>query len=131
MTIVTMRRSASYEEIVAEMDRRGRVIEELQRERDELREALKLPDVDRRQWFISFCLKKFGFFNRGDICQTFSVSVPQASLDVRKWLEANPGIAFYNTSRKRYERIASSVYTRSLPPVTRATAPSPDEGEAV
>lgn len=121
MTIATMTRNASYEEIVAEMDRRGRVIEELERERDELREALKLPDMDRRQWFISFCLKKFGFFNRSDICDTLSVSVPQASLDIKKWLEANPGVASYNTSRKRYERIANSVYTRSLPPAKRAT----------
>lgn len=123
MTIATMTRNASYEEIIAEMDRRGRVIEELERERDDLREALKLPDVDRRQWFISFCLKKFGFFNRSDICQTFGVSVPQVSLDVRKWLEANPGIASYNTSRKRYERIASSNCTRSLPPQQRVELP--------
>lgn len=119
MTMVAFQRSASFDEVIAEMDRRGRVIEDLERERDELRAALKLPDIDRRQWFISFHLNRFGYFNRGDICHTFGVSVPQASLDVRKWLEANPAIAFYNTSRKRYERIASSNYTQIPSPITR------------
>lgn len=127
MPVLAYDRPATMAEIVAEMERRGRVIEEMERERDELRAALKLPDVERRQWFISFHLKKFGYFNRGDICHTFGVSVPQASLDVRKWLEANPGAASYNTSRKRYEPIASSNYTRTLPPQPRV-APTQDGG---
>lgn len=120
MGALTVRRQASIEEIIAEMDRRGRVIEELEQERDQLKAALKLSDADRRQWFISFCLKKFGHFNRGDICNTFGVSVPQASLDIRKWLETNPTDATYNTSSKRYEANASSNYSRY---------PSPSMGE--
>lgn len=124
MTILSVSHRASYDEIVAEMDRRGRVIEELEGERDQLRSALKLPDIERRQWFISFCQEKFGSFNRSDICNTFGVSVPQASLDIRRWLEINPGMAFYNTSRKRYERNASSNYTRVPSPESTLTGGS-------
>lgn len=103
MSLVVYQRSASYDDIAAEMDRRGRVIEDLEQQNAALKDALKLSDPDRRQWFISFCLKKFGHFNRFEICQTFGVSAPQASLDVRRWLEINPGGATYNASRKRYE----------------------------
>lgn len=113
MSVIAIRRSASIDEIIAEMDRRGRVIEAMESEIGQLKAALKLPDADRRQWFISFHLKKFGYFNRGDICHTFGVSVPQASLDIKRWLETNPAIATYNASRKRYEPHASNNYSQT------------------
>ncbi|WP_037152995.1 hypothetical protein [Rhizobium freirei] len=42
MTIVTANRQASFDEIVAEMDRRGSVIETLEAERDELQAEVDL-----------------------------------------------------------------------------------------
>lgn len=68
-----------------------------------LRQALTLPDADRRQWFISDLLAERGYFNRSDICNAFGVSVPQASLDIRRWLDSNPSAATYNMTSKRYE----------------------------
>jgi len=64
---------------------------------------LTMPDAKRRQLFISHILANNGHFNRSDICETFSVSKPQASIDIARWLEANPGAVTYNRSAKRYE----------------------------
>lgn len=80
---------------------------------DRLRQALTLPDADRRQWFISDLLDRRGYFNRSDICEAFGVSVPQASLDIRKWIERNPDAATYNMSSKRYEREALNARERT------------------
>lgn len=44
-------------------------------------------------------------FNRKDLMDKFSISMPQASNDIQKFLRENPNIWQYNTSRKRYERI--------------------------
>lgn len=65
--------------------------------------ALTLPDAERRLFFISELLAKRGYFNRADLCSTFGISVPQASIDIRKWMAANNGEAFYNKATKRYE----------------------------
>lgn len=45
MTIVTHQRPASADEIAAEMDRRGKVIEALEAERDRYRDALEAIDA--------------------------------------------------------------------------------------
>lgn len=103
MTVLSLSRRASYDELTAEMDRRGQVIEALEKQIIQFKVAMKMPDTERRQWFIRYCLDTTGYFNRADICDAFSVSVPQASLDIRKWLEANPAAAIYNPSRRRYE----------------------------
>ena len=103
MTVISLSRRASYDELAAEMDRRGRVIEGLEKQISQFKAAMKMPDAERRQWFIRYCLDTTGYFNRADICDAFSVSVPQASLDIRKWLDTNPTGAIYNASRRRYE----------------------------
>lgn len=60
------------------------------------------PDVDRRQWWISQQLALVGKINRSDICRAFSVSVPQASADIKRWTAANPGALQYDKSAKCY-----------------------------
>lgn len=103
MSLAVYQRKASYEEIAVEMDRRGRVIEDLEKQIVQFKAAMKLRDAERRQWFIRYCLDVTGYFNRSDLCDAFSISVPQAALDIRKWLETNPTGAIYNASRRRYE----------------------------
>jgi hypothetical protein len=46
MAIVTQQRTASADEIAAEMDRRGSVIEALEAERDRYRDALEAIDAE-------------------------------------------------------------------------------------
>ena len=70
---------------------------------ERLEVALRLPDADRRLWFISGLLARNGHFNRRDICEAFNVSIPQASLDIKRWLAAHPCAATYNPRSKRYE----------------------------
>lgn len=70
--------------------------------------ALRMPDVERRLWHISDFLGRHGHFNRRDICEAFNVSVPQASLDIKRWLAAHPCAATYNPRSRRYEIAASS-----------------------
>lgn len=72
--------------------------------------AFFLPDPDRRQFFIGDRLRKKRHINRKDICKAFGVSVPQASLDLNRYIAANPGALAYNTSTKRYE-LAAEVKT--------------------
>lgn len=77
---------------------------ELRREIEQMRIALRMPDADRRQWFLSDLIARVGHFNRADLCTAFGVSVPQASHDIRRFIEAFPHVATYNKSTKRYER---------------------------
>lgn len=77
--------------------------DELHAEIDRLRKALTLSDADRRLWFISDLLGKRLYFNRYEICEAFGVSIPQASIDIRRWMEKHPGAIKYNKSLKRYE----------------------------
>ncbi len=69
-----------------------------------LREALRMPDADRRLWRLSEIIATVGHFNRADLCREFGVSIPQASKDIGRWLEAHPHASTYNRSAKRYER---------------------------
>ncbi len=56
-----------------------------------------------RQDWIGEMLKIYGFIQRRHIQKKFGISTPQASQDIQKWMEANPGGAIYNKSKKRYE----------------------------
>lgn len=103
MSITVHSRQSSITEVVAEMDRRGAVIESLEAEIERLNALVRLPDVERRQLFISQRLKVAGYFNRSDICGMFAISIPQASLDIRRWLSNHGQSVTYNTSAKRYE----------------------------
>ncbi|WP_340116159.1 WYL domain-containing protein [Pelagibius sp. 7325] len=58
--------------------------------------------VERRLEFIEFRLYWEGRVNRGDIMETFGVSVPQASKDLTLYQERAPGNAIYDKSAKRY-----------------------------
>lgn len=58
--------------------------------------------VERRLEFIEFRLFWEGSINRGDIVDTFGVSVPQASKDLSLYQERAPGNMEYDTREKRY-----------------------------
>lgn len=57
---------------------------------------------DRRLEFIDSRLCWEGRLNRADLTDFFSISVPQASLDLAKYMELAPGNAVYNLSQKAY-----------------------------
>ena len=56
----------------------------------------------QRLAFIGECLLSGGVVNRRDLVQRFSVSVPQASIDIRCFNEAHPGAMRYDLKRKAY-----------------------------
>lgn len=51
-----------------------------------LETVLMLAPADQRQWHLSRTLHEIGYFNRGDLCTSFSISVPQASKDIGRWM---------------------------------------------
>lgn len=57
---------------------------------------------DRRLEFIDSRLCWEGRLNRSDLTDFFSISVPQASLDLAKYMELAPGNAVYDLSQKAY-----------------------------
>jgi hypothetical protein len=57
---------------------------------------------DRRLEFIDFRLRWEGRINRSDITGFFGISVPQASLDIAKYLELAPGNLVYDRSARVY-----------------------------
>lgn len=58
---------------------------------------------DQRQSFIRSRIERHGFINRAHITETFGISTPQASLDLRKFMQRNRQLMTYNASEKRYE----------------------------
>ena len=46
----------------------------------------------------------YGFINRSHIITKFGVSVPQASIDLRKFQKSYPGFVHYDVNRKCYVR---------------------------
>jgi hypothetical protein len=57
---------------------------------------------DRRLEFIDFRLRWEGRINRSDITGFFGISVPQASLDIARYLELGPGNLEYDRSSRIY-----------------------------
>jgi hypothetical protein len=57
-----------------------------------------------RMNFITKIVTNKGVLNRSDLIERFNISVPQASLDIKKWISLNPNKITYNRSAKRYER---------------------------
>lgn len=57
---------------------------------------------ERRLQFIDFRLRWEGRLNRKDLIEHFGVSVPQASLDIAKYLEMAPNNLAYDPSSKSY-----------------------------
>lgn len=42
-------------------------------------------------------------FNRSDLMKAFDISTPQASNDIKKYIEMFPSALTYNMKKKRYE----------------------------
>jgi len=63
---------------------------------------------ERRLEFIDFRLRWEGRLNRSDLTSHFSISVPQASLDIAKYLEMAPTNMAYNKSARVY--VASAAF---------------------
>ena len=80
-------------------------VETLHAEIHHFKEAICLPDAERRQRRLSELLDARGFFNRSDLCREFGISTAQASHDICRFLTRHPKAAFYNPSAKRYERL--------------------------
>lgn len=74
----------------------------LRAENARLREALKTPDADRRQWFLRNLIAEQGGFNRRDLVAAFGISVPQASHDIARLLKEYPDLADYSKTAKKY-----------------------------
>lgn len=61
----------------------------------------------RRLEFLDFRLHWDGRINRSALTEFFNISVPQASLDISKYLELAPGNAVYDRSSKVYQATAN------------------------
>ncbi|WP_026036062.1 WYL domain-containing protein [Cupriavidus sp. BIS7] len=68
---------------------------------------------DRRLEFIDFRLRWDGRLNRGDLTEFFGISVPQASLDIARYLELAPGNLEYDRSSRAY--VAPPSFTPLFP----------------
>ena len=68
--------------------------------------------MPRQTWFektrlewIHEKLGIYGFIRREHLIKKFGISVPQASIDFRKYVLKYPRKVFYNPHSKRYERV--------------------------
>lgn len=59
-------------------------------------------NLQRRLEFVEFRLYWEGQINRGDLVDTFGISVPQASADLQKYQSVAPGNIEYDAHRKAY-----------------------------
>jgi len=66
--------------------------------------------VEMRLRFIDFLMHHYGTLNRSAIMDFFGVSMPQAALDIRTYVEIAPGNMIYDKSAKTYRR--SEHFTR-------------------
>lgn len=89
---------------------------------------MRWAESQRQEW-IAKTLREVGQINRRDLIKQFGISTPQASLDLRKFIRANPGAIKYDLKSKRYlhgEHIAElarvSAEERIKPKIT-AEAP--------
>jgi len=58
--------------------------------------------ADQRQLFIRERLNERGYINRKDIMTQFDISVAQASLDLKRFVDENPKAITYDKTAKRY-----------------------------
>jgi len=94
---------------------------EAERRNASLEQAMRMSDADRRLYFISDRIGKVGHINRSDICDAFGVSVPQASIDIGRWIKLHPGALEYDKSSKRYVRAFLTRLKEGKLPATGAT----------
>jgi hypothetical protein len=71
--------------------------------------------IRQRLEFIEYRLFWEGTINRKDLIDTFGVSVPQASADIKKYKENAPGNIYYDKSLKRY--LVTSNFSPVLGPI--------------
>ncbi|WP_308495455.1 WYL domain-containing protein [Duganella flavida] len=64
---------------------------------------------ERRLEFIDFRLRWDHVFNRSDLTSHFGISVPQASLDIARYMQAAPNNMLYDRSSRTYR--STSAYT--------------------
>lgn len=60
--------------------------------------------VEQRLRLIDFLLQHYGTINRSAIMDYFGVSMPQASADIRDYLDIAPNNAIYDNRAKTYKR---------------------------
>lgn len=58
--------------------------------------------VRKRQEWISEMLRVYGFIQRGHLERMFGISTPQASNDLKQFMQDNPRAMTYDGSRKAY-----------------------------
>lgn len=68
---------------------------------------------DRRLEFIDFRLRWEGRINRANLTEFFGISVPQASIDIARYIELAPNNSFYDRSSRVY--LASASFTPLFP----------------
>ncbi len=68
---------------------------------------------EKRLEFIDFRLRWEGRFNRSDLTDFFGISVPQASIDISRYLEAAPANASYDRTERAY--VAGSGFVPVYP----------------
>ena len=79
-------------------------------------EAVPQPSAPRidpfavivRLMWIDGVIDNDGEINRSEISQAFGISTPQASLDLRRYMELNPGRIAYDVRGKRYVQVEGS-----------------------
>lgn len=60
--------------------------------------------IEQRLRLFEFLLAQYGYVNRSALTDFFGISTPQASLDIRAYLERAPGNACYDPRAKTYCR---------------------------
>ena len=72
--------------------------------------------------FIETCAWWKGVVQRQDLAGLFGVSMAQASSDLQRYLEMNPGAFVYNLRQKRYEATAEMKCVTTRPRLDEAVA---------
>lgn len=62
--------------------------------------------VEQRLRFIDFLLAQYRHVNRSAIIDYYGLSVPQASADLKQYMDLAPHNVVYNGTTKRYEATA-------------------------
>jgi len=57
---------------------------------------------ERRREFITATLRQFGQIRRADLIREFGISIPQASADIRAYMDNKPHNVHYDVSAKAY-----------------------------
>lgn len=78
--------------------------------------------AQERLRFIEKCAFWRGVVNRQDLMETYGLSAAQATSDLQKFQELNPGALIYNLNKKRYEGAPSMQCRLHEPQIEEAMA---------